>query len=127
MEAATCASFASRYAFFDCAAIHWGEHLSACEESAPDDIQEAVMRLTSKNSFVLTNWIKYFWVQTGIEYQFPENFDTFIVSAFFNLALKISCSAKSLPPSRPKIGRFSGLRKWAVRIPVLVELSGTVP
>jgi ankyrin repeat protein len=89
VEAEACASIASRYAFFDYAATHWGEHLSACEESAPDDIQEAVMRLTRKKSLVLTNWLKYFWVRTSMEYPFPDYFDTVIVSALFNLSLML--------------------------------------
>ena len=86
-DAEICRSLAQRYAFFDYAATHWGEHLSACEHIASKYVREAFVKLTKNNGCMLRNWLKYFWLKIDMEYSFPEYFDTVAVAAIFDLSV----------------------------------------
>jgi ankyrin repeat protein len=85
-----CTLIAQKYKFFDYAATHWAEHYSLCEGIAPKSVREAVNQLTTTPSYVLTNWLKYYWIKNNIEYSFPETFGTIEVAAFFNLAMLLA-------------------------------------
>jgi ankyrin repeat protein len=87
LEEETCSSLAQQYEFFDYSATHWGEHFAVCQSIAQERVREAVLRLTESTSCILTNWFKYFWIKTNMEYPFPEGFDTITVAAFFNLSI----------------------------------------
>jgi ankyrin repeat protein len=84
MNEEQCALIAQRYDLFDYSANHWAEHYSLCESIAPKPVQEAVCRLIASPSYVLTNWLKYYWIKNNMEYPFPESFEMIEVAAFFN-------------------------------------------
>ena len=85
-----CTLISQKYKFFDYSAIHWAEHYSFCESIAPKSVREAVQRLTANPSGVLTNWLKYYWYKTNMEYPFPESFETIDVAAFFNFSMLLA-------------------------------------
>lgn len=85
-----CTSICQEFTFFDYSAMHWAEHYSSCEYIAPGSLREAVYRLTMNPSYVLTNWLRYFWFKTNMEYSFPEKFETIEVAAFFNLGILLA-------------------------------------
>ncbi|KAF2279455.1 uncharacterized protein EI97DRAFT_492076 [Westerdykella ornata] len=85
-----CNLSAQKYRFFDYAATHWAEHYSLCENSAPTSVRMAVHRLTTSPSCVLTNWLKYYWIKSNMEYSFPDAFGTIEVAAFFNLPILLA-------------------------------------
>jgi ankyrin repeat protein len=84
-----CTLIAQKYKFFDYAATHWAEHFSLCEGIATKSVREGVNRLTT-HSYVLTNWLRYYWIKNNIEYSFPDTFETIEVAAFFNLAMLLA-------------------------------------
>ena len=84
VEAEACRSIINRYSFFDYAATHWAKHFSLCDDMAPQHLQDAAVRLTTKNTYHLFNWLRYFWFKMGIEFWFPEDFDSLTVTCFFN-------------------------------------------
>jgi ankyrin repeat protein len=85
LQAQACATLTEQYEFFDYAATHWAEHLSACETIAPQALLEAVARLTEKQGYHFSNWFKYMWFKRELDYTFPKDFDAAMVAAFFNL------------------------------------------
>jgi ankyrin repeat protein len=85
-----CTQIAQNYKFFDYSATHWAEHYSLCERIAPKSVREAVHRLTANSTCVLTNWLKYYWIKSNIEYSFPDSFETIEVAAFFNLTMLLT-------------------------------------
>jgi ankyrin repeat protein len=128
LEEETCSSLAQQHEFFDYSATHWGEHFAVCESIAPERVREAVLSLTESSSCILTNWLKYFWIKTNMEYPFPEGFDTITVAAFFNLSILLQESLerdKSYDQFRKDRALF-----WAARmgssnsVEVLLRYSG---
>jgi ankyrin repeat protein len=79
-----CSRIIQRYKFFEYAAMHWAEHYAQCESIAPKEMQDAVRKLTQRGSHVLKNWMKFFWIKMDIEFALPDDFDTFMASAFFD-------------------------------------------
>jgi Cdc6-like AAA superfamily ATPase len=79
-----CSRIIQRYKFFEYAAMHWAEHFAQCESIAPKEMQDAVRKLTQRGSHVLKNWMKFFWIKMDIEFALPDDFDTFMASAFFD-------------------------------------------
>jgi ankyrin repeat protein len=82
-------SIAERYMFYDYAATHWAEHYAQCETIADESTREAFRKLTQPGSGVLTNWLKYYWFEMGMEYSLPDYFDTVMVAAFFDCAASL--------------------------------------
>lgn len=82
-----CLAISQRYGFFDYAATHWAEHFALCESIAPKELWDAVRRLTAGESYVLKNWLKYFWIKADMEFPLPDDFDVIMVAAFFDCAL----------------------------------------
>ncbi len=89
-EEEKCLLIAQQYKFFDYAATHWAEHFSICEGIAPASIQQAVRRLTACPGPFVTNWLKYYWIKTNMEYPFPEKIDIIEVAAFHNFPILLS-------------------------------------
>ncbi|KAJ5055078.1 hypothetical protein J3E74DRAFT_442389 [Bipolaris maydis] len=82
-----CVLAAQKYKFFDYAATHWAEHYSLSEDIAPKSVHDAAKELTTNSSCVLTNWLKYYWFMSNMEYSFPDVFEAIEVAAFFNLSI----------------------------------------
>jgi len=83
-------SIAERYQFYDYAAMHWARHYAQCETVVDRSTQEAFRSLTQPGSGMLTNWLKYYWFETDMEYVLPDYFDTVMVAAFFDCAVMLN-------------------------------------
>jgi ankyrin repeat protein len=99
MDEEQCALITQRYPFFDYCATYWAEHYSSCEAIAPKSVQDAVDRLTAGSSCILTNWLKYYWYKSNMEYSFPDVFETVEVAAFFNFSILLSRTLQEGDPA----------------------------
>jgi ankyrin repeat protein len=84
VEGEVCQSLANHYKLFDYSAIYWAENFSLCERIAPQELQESAIQLTEKPSCHLTNWLRYFWLKTGLEFALSDDFDSLTLASFFN-------------------------------------------
>ena len=89
LDAEFCQSLVDRFEFFGYAALHWAEHLSCCESIAPTGLLEAARKLMEHSSSRLKNWLKFFWFKTGMEYQYPEDFNALLIAAFYDLSATV--------------------------------------
>lgn len=110
-----CSSVAQVYKYFDYAAMHWAKHFAACESIAPKDTSRAVQRLTEGGSRFLINWLTYFWVKSDMDFAIPEDFDTIMVTAFFDFSILLE---ESLQEATIPIGQSKKDRAlfWAARM-----------
>lgn len=83
LEADACDSIAARYKVFDYAARHWATHFSSCDRIAPHSLQEAVVRLSGYKGKRFSNWVRYYWLKSGLDLEYPHDFDQFIAASFF--------------------------------------------
>lgn len=86
LDAESCQSLLDRFDFFGYASLHWAEHLNSCESIASADLLEAACKLIERSSNRLKNWLKFYWLKTGMEYQYPESFSALIIAAFYDLS-----------------------------------------
>lgn len=91
LEAEACQSLADRYKFFDYSAIFWARHFALCDKIAPKSLQEDAITLTDKLTCRFFNWLRYFWLKTGMEVPFPKDFDSLTVACFFNHPVLLQC------------------------------------
>ncbi|KAI1504195.1 hypothetical protein F5X99DRAFT_372815 [Biscogniauxia marginata] len=85
-DAETSQSLASRYRFYSYAALHWTEHFSLCEASAPDWLKEAAKTLLDVNVGHCRNWLHFYWAEaaTAVDDD-PMGFTQLVIAAYFNL------------------------------------------
>ncbi|KAH8900458.1 hypothetical protein GQ53DRAFT_128407 [Thozetella sp. PMI_491] len=80
-----CHTLSERHHFIDYAALHWFEHYSAAEGVVPPELSQAAMRLLDPKEACCTNWLRYYWAESKLNYDIPDQFDPILLAAYFNM------------------------------------------
>lgn len=126
LDAEVCELLSTRYQLFDYAARYWAENFACCENLAPEQLREDIIQLTERSSCRLNNWLKYFWLQGGIEYTFPDDFDSLKVTSFFNQSRLLShlLDERAITTTQLDIDRalfWAARRGWADTTDILLR------
>ncbi|ROV91871.1 hypothetical protein VMCG_09210 [Cytospora schulzeri] len=79
-------SVASKYDFYDYAALHWTEHLALCEASASVELKSAAKKLLCISHGNCTTWLKHYREATTVKvFDIPDEPDALVLAARFNL------------------------------------------
>jgi ankyrin repeat protein len=112
VDAEACKRLSDSYRLYDFASLYWAETYSYCEEIASQDLKEAATRLKETSCFQTSNWLRYFWLKTGMEYNIPEEFGPLSVSSFFNHSISLT---RLLDGNDPFIHEKDRALFWAAR------------
>jgi ankyrin repeat protein/nucleoside-triphosphatase THEP1 len=73
---------ANRYKLFDYAAVHWMRDLFRCDVGVVQDLVDPISVICGSEQIRLTNWLRYFWMRTGMTEQCIAA-DPLIVACYF--------------------------------------------
>ncbi|KAG4253672.1 hypothetical protein FPRO03_07632 [Fusarium proliferatum] len=109
-----CDTVVSDYPFYTYACLHWAEHFSMCEESAPDDLQDAAKSLLDNNTANCRNWLSFYGVRasTLIEGDLAD-LDPLIVASQFNLSIALDDIIRTNGPDQDTMNQSL---YWASRL-----------
>ena len=85
LDKETCHALSGRHYLLDYAALHWFEHYSEAEGVVPPELSQAALRLLNSREGCCTNWLRYYWAESNLNYDFPDQFDSILLAAYFNM------------------------------------------
>ncbi|KAK7976295.1 hypothetical protein PG989_014758 [Apiospora arundinis] len=61
-----CGTISQKHHFYKYASLNWAHHFAKCQAIAPSSLKRsAAVLLKADDSFVSSNWLKYFWTKSG--------------------------------------------------------------
>lgn len=122
LEADACDSIAARYKLFDYAARYWPLHYSLSDKVASRELQAAAVRLSGHEGKRFSNWFRYYWLKAGMDLEYPQDFDQFVVASFFGHSTTLLSFLDQESPPDPRVVAYA--LYWASRMghKVIVEI-----
>lgn len=80
-----CHNITNTHCFYDYASLNWAHHFARCQAIAPEPLRrDAARLLKADHSWVASNWLKYFWIQSKDERTaVPSNLNEVELAAYF--------------------------------------------